>query len=214
MNTIRRQLTRKLLLTVGLLLGAGGFTVYFCARAALQAEFDAALRTKAQALASLTGQKGSGPELDFSDEHMRGFEEEGTDFFELWDAEGRTVERSHSLRDGLLPRRHGTLAKPVFWNLTLPEGQRCRAVGFEFRPQDSEDEPAKDSIPNAVLVVASVRRELDRTLATLQLVLSGGGLLLVAATALVVPRVLRRELKPLQTLAAEAAEVEAFAGAS
>lgn len=209
MKTIRRQLTRKLLLTVGLLLGAGGFAVYFCARAALQAEFDAALRTKAQALASLTGQKGSGPELDFSDEHMRGFEEGGADFFELWDAEGRTVERSRSLRDGRLPHRHGTLAKPVFWNLTLPEGQRCRAVGLEFRPQDSEDEPAKDWIPDAVLVVASVRRELDRTLATLQLVLSGSGLLLLVATALVVPRVLGRELNPLQTLAAEAAGIDA-----
>lgn len=197
MKTIRRQLTRKLLLTVGLLLGAGGFTVYVCARAALQVEFDAALRTKAQALASLTGQKGSGPEMDFSDEHMRGFEEGGADFFELWDAEGRTLERSRSLRDGHLARRHGTLEKPVFWSLTLPEGRRCRAVGFEFRPQNSDDEPAKGSIPDAVLVVASVRRELDRTLATLQLVLAGSGLLLLAATALVVPRVLRRELKPL-----------------
>ena len=209
MKTIRRQLTRKLLLTVGLLLGAGGFTVYVCARAALQVEFDAALRTKAQALASLTGQKGSGPEMDFSDEHMRGFEEGGADFFELWDAEGRTLERSRSLRDGHLARRHGTLEKPVFWSLTLPEGRRCRAVGFEFRPQNSDDEPAKGSIPDAVLVVASVRRELDRTLATLQLVLAGSGLLLLAATALVVPRVLRRELKPLQARAAEAAGIDA-----
>jgi signal transduction histidine kinase len=209
MKTIRRQLTRKLLLTVGVLLGAGGFTVYFCARAALQVEFDAALRAKAQALATLTGQKGSGPEMDFSDEHMRGFEERGAEFFELWDTESRTVERSRSLRDGHLPRRHGTLEKPVFWNLTLPEGQRCRAVGFEFRPQDSDDEAAKGSFPDAVLVVASVRRELDRTLATLQLVLAGSGLLLLAATALVVPRVLRRELKPLQTLAAEAAGIDA-----
>ena len=57
--------------------------------------------------------------------------------------------------------------------------------------------------------MASVRRELDRTLATLQLVLAGSGLLLLAATALVVPRVLRRELKPLQSLAAEAARIDA-----
>jgi len=209
MKTIRRQLTRKLLLTVGLLLGAGGFTVYVCARVALQGGFDAALRAKAQALATLTRQNDSGPEMDFSDEHMRGFEEGGADFFELWDAASRTAERSRSLRDGHLPCRHGTLEKPVFWNLTLPEGRRCRAVGFEFRPQNSEDEPANGSFPEAILVVASVRRELDRTLTTLQVVLAGCGLLLLAATAVVVPRVLRRELKPLQTLAAEAAQIDA-----
>jgi hypothetical protein len=74
MKTIRHQLTRKLLLTVGLLLGAGVFIVYVCARTALQGEFDAALRTKAEALATLTGQKGGRLEMEFSDERMRGFE--------------------------------------------------------------------------------------------------------------------------------------------
>ena len=138
MKTIRRQLTRKLLLTVGLLLGAGCLTVYVCARAALQGEFDAGLRAKAQALATLTEQKGSRLEMDFSDEHMPAFEKGGADFFELWDAEGRTVERSRSLRDGHLPFRHGTLEKPVFWNLKLPEEQGCRAVGFKFRPQHAD----------------------------------------------------------------------------
>jgi signal transduction histidine kinase len=209
MKTIRAKLTRKLLLTAGLLLGAGCVTVYVCARAALQGEFDAGLRAKAQALATLTEQKGSRLEMDFSDEHMPAFEKGGADFFELWDAESRTVERSRSLRDGHLLFRHGTLEKPVFWNLRLPEDQRCRAVGFKFRPQQADGQPANSSPPNAILVVASVRRELDRTLATLQVVLAGCGLLLLAATAVVVPRVLRRELKPLQTLAAKAARIDA-----
>ncbi len=209
MKTIRRELTRKLLLAAGLLLGAGCLTVYFCARAALQSEFDAGLRAKAQALATLTEQKGSRLEMDFSDEHMPAFEKGGADFFELWDAESRTVERSRSLRDGHLPFRHGTLEKPVFWNLKLPEDQRCRATGFKFRPQHAERQPANSPPSDAILVVASLRRELDRTLATLQLVLAGCGLLLLAATAVVVPRVLRREIKPLQTLAAEAAQIDA-----
>lgn len=209
MKTIRQELTRKLLLAAGLLLGAGCVTVYVCARAALQGEFDAGLHAKAQALATLTEQKASRLEMDFSDEHMPAFEKGGADFFELWDAEGRTVERSRSLRDGHLPFRHGTLEKPVFWNLRLPEDQSCRAVGFRFRPQHADRQPTSISPPIATLVVASERRGLDRTLATLQLVLAGCGLLMLAATAVVVPRVLRRELKPLQTLAAEAAQIDA-----
>ena len=209
MRTIRRQLTRKLLLTVGLLLGAVGFIVYMCARAALQGEFDTALRAKAEALATLTGQKGSGLEMDFSDERMRGFEEGGADFFELWEVEGRSVERSRSLREGHLACPHDILEKSVFGNVVLPAGQKGRAVSFRFRPQDSEDQPAGRSVPEAALVVASARRGLDRTLATLQLVLAGSGVLLLLATALVVPRVLRRELKPLEALAAEAAGIDA-----
>ena len=203
MKTIRRQLTRKLLLTVGLLIGAGGLGVYFCARTALLAQFDNALRAKAQAITTLTEQKGRRLEIEFSDEHMRGFEAGGRDFFELWQADGKPVERSRSLRDAHLPLRYGTLEAPLSWNFSLPNGQRSRAVGLKFRPQNADDQTLDAAPAEAILVVASLRRDLDRTLATLQLVLAGSGLLLLGATALVVPRVLRRELTPLQRLADE-----------
>ncbi|MBI4324512.1 MAG: sensor histidine kinase N-terminal domain-containing protein [Chloroflexi bacterium] len=209
MTTIRQQLTRKLQLTVGLLLGAGGLGVYLCARTALLAQFDAALRAKAQAITTLTERKGSLLEIEFSDEHMRGFEAGGRDFFELWQAGEKPVERSRSLRDAHLPLRHGTPEAPLTWNLTLPNGRPGRAVGLKFRPQDSDDQPQEAAPADAILVVACLRHDLDRTLATLQLVLAGSGLLLLMATALVVPRVLRRELTPLQRLAAEAGRIDA-----
>ena len=209
MKTIRRQLTHKLLLTVGLLLVAGGVTVYLCARAALEAQFDAALRARAQAISTLTEQKRGRLEIEFADELMRGFDLRGSDFFELWQAGGQPVERSRSLGDAHLPLRHGDPGTPLYWDLTLPDGRRGRAIGIKFQPQNSEDQ-AKNAAPvEAILAVASLRRELDRTLATLQLVLAGTGLLLLAATALVVPRVLRHELQPLQTLTVEAARIDA-----
>jgi len=209
MKTIRQQLTRKLLLTVGLLIGAGGLGVYFCARTVLLAQFDAALRAKAQALTTLTERKGSRLEIEFSDEHMRGFEAGGRDFFELWQADAKPVERSRSLRDTHLPLRYGTMEAPLAWSLTLSNGQPARAVGLKFRPQNSDDQTQDAAPAEAILVVASLRHDLDRTFAILQLVLAGSGLLLLAATALVVPRVLRRELTPLQRLAAEAARIDA-----
>lgn len=209
MKTIRQQLTRNLLISVGLLLGAAGVTVYFCARTALQRQFDTALQTKAYAIASLTEPKHHRLEIEFSDEHMRGFEQGDDGLFELRETSGRSVERSRSLGDIHIPFRPGTPERPAFWNLALPDGRAFRAVSFRFHPQDSDEDRRESSEMEAILVVASARRTLDRTLATLQLILAGGGLLLLAATAVVVPLVLRRELQPLQTLADEAARIDA-----
>lgn len=210
MSTIRQRLTRRLLLTVGLLLGLGGLTVWLCARAALLAQFDATLRAKAQAIAALTEQKGGRIELELAHETLRGFESRtGPDFFQLWRADGAPVERSRSLGAAKLPRQAGPAHAPVFWNLTLPTGQPGRAVGLRFQPAGGDAKRRATAPVQAILVVASDRRELDRTLTTLALVLTGSGLGLLAATALVVPRVLRRGLAPLQQLADATARIDA-----
>ena len=94
MKTICQQLTRKLLLTLSLLIGAGSLGVFLCARTALLSQFDAALRAKAQAISMLTEQKGSRLKIENSDEDMRAFEAGGRDFFELWQTEGAPSEHS------------------------------------------------------------------------------------------------------------------------
>ena len=206
MKTIRGQLTRKLLLAVVVLVGVGGLAVYFCTRAALLAQFDATLRAKAQAITTLTEQNDGRVKLNFADELMLGFEARGgPDYFQLWQQAGQTVERSRSLGQNELPMLHGPPDEPRFWNLVLPEGRPGRAVGIKYPLQH----PQENAPSEAILVVASVRRHFDHTLATLQIVLAGSGLLLLAATALVVPRVLRRELTPLQRLAADTARIDA-----
>lgn len=209
MKTIRQQLTRKLLLTLGLLIGGGGLAVYGCARTALLAQFDTALRAKAQAITTLVEQKGGRLKIEYSVADLRGYEAGGSDFLEVWQTENKPFERSLSLRDDHLPLRHGPAAAPLIWNLTLPNGRPGRAAGLKFRPwvdgSRHNDAPPTD----AFVVVASDRHDLDRTLATLQFVLSGGGLILLGATILIVPRVLRRELTPLQRLAGEAVRIDA-----
>jgi signal transduction histidine kinase len=207
MRTIRQQLTWKLLLAFGALLGAGGGAVYLSARAALLGQFDTALRAKAEALATLTEGDGSRIKLEFSDEHMPAFEGHGPDFFELWRLDEKTVERSHSLGHAHLPFQYGPADAPRFWNLTLPDGRSGRAIGLRFRTQRSNSN--RSGPVEAILAVASVRQELDHTLATLQLVLAGSGLLVLAATVLAVPRMLAGELKPLQALADHAAHIDA-----
>ena len=61
----------------------------------------------------------------------------------------------------------------------------------------------------AILVVASDRDDLDEALAALALALLGCGAALLAVTIVIVPRLLRRELAPLNELAERAAHVNA-----
>lgn len=216
MKTIRQQLTRKLLSGFALLLGLGGAGIYISTRAALLEEFDDALRAKAMAITSLTKHEKNQIEVEVPGRLMRGFDERvAKDFFEIWDANLVPLERSESLGESNLPCRFGPFKDPEFWNLRLPSGFAGRAVGFVFAPEKDEDEKGDTAVSGAVqLVVASDRRELDETLATLALVLAGSGLLLLMVTGLVVPRVLGRELFPLNQLADQAACISADSLAS
>ncbi len=205
MRSIRQQLTRKLLLGFVVLLSCGGLGVYFSTRAALLKEFNATLRAKANAITSGAEKRGTHIELEFNDQFMREFGRRiATDFYQMWH-DGETLKRSESLAALDLPCRFGTLDKPKFWNLVLPNGARGRAIGFEFAVRDRQSSAQSEMI----LVVASDRRELDRTLGALALVLAGCGTLLLAATTLLVPRLLRRELVPVNELAEQAACINA-----
>jgi signal transduction histidine kinase len=153
--------------------------------------------------------------------------------FQMWRADGTSLKRSESLAGADLPPNYGTLLRPKFWNLTLPSGLSGRAVGFAFEPPPSSIEPRANEGTNRtqairhhpiswfttdktllgpgdiIFVTAVSRQELDETLATLALVLSGCGILLLGITAVVVPQVLRRGFVPLESLAAQAARIDA-----
>ncbi len=210
MTALRSVLTRRLLLAIALLLAAAGAAVYLLARSYLTDQFDAALLSRAQAIATLAEQEDGGVELEFSDEIMDGFtKSEGPHFFQLWKADGTALERSRSLGAHELPPPGFWEAAPLFRNLPLPGAGAVRVVGLKFRPHLPDNRPPRGAEVEVVLAVASVRSDLDRTLRTLLILLAGCGAVLLAATALVVPRVIRRGLTPLQTLADDAARIDA-----
>jgi signal transduction histidine kinase len=206
-NSIRRQLTRELLIAVLLLLGGGLAALYFAAREAAIEQFDDALRAKALAITTMTERSRDRVRLDFSDRFFRGFDDdEADDFFMLWDNADRVVARSESLGDdGVLPLIVGSLEKPRRWNLQLPSGDSGRAIGFRFTPRGGP----RGEEAHVKLVVATERDELDETLWTLFGISSGAAVLLVAATLSIVPRVLRRGLRPLDALGAEVNKIDA-----
>jgi hypothetical protein len=210
MRTIRRQLTWKLLLAFALPLVFGGIAVFLSTRAALLEQFDNALLARALAIVTVTTQKGERVDVDVTDSFMRESDEEDTPgFFQMWHTDGTILKSSAQAPSSVLPSRFGTLDKPKFWNLTLSSRSAGRAIGFKFTPKISKKELSLSAPGEIILVVASNREELNETLTTLAFALLGCDAALLALIVMVVPRLLRRELAPLDALAEQASHINA-----
>ena len=213
MTTIQQALRRKLLVAFAALLALTGIGVYLTTRAALVKQFDATLRAKAIAISLATQQDDGNIVVDVPEGSLRELQgPSGNDLFQLWRPDSVTIVRSRALGDRDLPRRSAAPGLATLWNLSLPSGRAGRAIGMTFEPHlspEDREEHRPAAVPSVSLTVAADRGDLDRTLLTLGLVLSAGGALLMVATTLIVPRVLRRELTPLDRLADQAARIDA-----
>lgn len=207
MRSLRRQLTIGLLLAFALLLGAGGAIVYWAVRESLYGQFDRELRLKALVVVTDTQISGDRVRVRFSDRFLREFDRTvATDFFQVFDEQGETVAKSDSLGDKRLPGKlRGPVDAPVYWNLTLPNGDLGRAIGVAFTPRVRSG----DKTQEITVIVAASRRRLLETLEQLRTVLAGCGLGLLALTGLAVPYLLKRELRPLSDVARRASQIDA-----
>jgi two-component system sensor histidine kinase QseC len=207
MTSIRRQLTRNVLVVALALGGAGFLALFLAARAAVVRQFDLALQAKALAVVTLTEPAPGGVRVRFTDRFFRGFDDRHPrDFFEMWDAANNPLARSESLGGRDIPPAIGLQAKPVRWNMVLPNGRPGRAIGFTFRSKAGAS--ATDG-PETQLVVASDRTELDETLWQWIALASASAAVVLSATLWLIPRVLRRGLQPLDTLGERMASVDA-----
>lgn len=211
MNSIRRQLTRRLLaLTIALLvLGVGGLLGAACF--AVIEQFDLALKAKALAISTVVVVTPEKVTVNFTDRFLHTFDDKvRRDFFQLWAVEnGNEVARSESLKPGeVLPRTDVPRGKTRYSLLTLPTGRPGRSVAMMIRPR-LPGVSKRVQGPEFYLVVASDREDLDETLLLLFGLAAGFAVLLIGATLWVVPRVLRSGLRPIDELGDRAAQIEA-----
>ncbi len=213
MKSIRIQLTLRLLIGSGLLLGLAGTALHWQMRKALTAEFDATLRATTQSLAALTEKKQGAINFEFAGETMPQFERgNGSDIFLLRTTDGREVARSPSLGTAALPMRAGSPEVPDYFDLILSDDRAARCASLRFTPQDGEDgERKSNKVPalEAVLVVGRDRAPLDHALAALR-----AALLVIGASSLTLLAVLvrwgvRSGLVPLDHLGESVAAVNA-----
>jgi signal transduction histidine kinase len=202
MNSLRRQLTRWLLGTLALLVGAALVAIYVVVWDELTDAFDNTLRARAALIAGQLRRERDVAHLEVALEMVRRFGggDKPRHFVELRDREGRVLAQSGSLRDGNLPRFKGDEVR--FGNLKLPTGRPGRSIGMPLL-QDAKGKPEFS------LVLASDREDLDETLGGLLAAVAGAGVGLLAAVWLIVPWVLRRGLRPLGDLGERVARIDA-----
>ena len=211
MKSIRRRLTRELLLVALVLLGGGWVAFFLAARTELIEQFDATLRARALTLTTLAVREGGHLRLEAADRLGRDFSlARPRDFFEIWDAGGAPALRSDSLEGADFHPPASSSNRGVIWDLELPRGRGGRALAVYFQPRIEGERtgPAGDG-GRALLAVAGTREGLDEALTELQAIAAAGGILLLAAILWGVPRVLRRGLRPLDDLARQVSGIGA-----
>jgi two-component system sensor histidine kinase QseC len=226
MNSIRRHLTSRLLIAFALLLSAGGAAIYFSEQLSLYRELDTQLKFKALAMAVFTkpGRNEVEVELPRRAEPLPGGAELAAHFV-LYSTNREVLAASPSLQKFPFPPRFGSLDVPLCWNVTLPDGTPGRAIGLQFvakppppKPRAKTDDKAKDkdkepkpavSPVGVGLVMIGSRAQVDEQLERLRWILLGAGSVVLLATVLLVPRLLRQGLMPLDDLANRANRIDA-----
>ncbi len=210
MISIRRQLTRELLIAFFVLLGGALAALYFAARDELIEQFDDALRAKAAAISSLAFLDDDRVRLDVSDQLFRSFgKNDASDYFEIWRGSGAVAQRSESLQGADLEPTDKKAVFPHIRNLALPHGRPGRAVTIVFTPDQEGDHHAHGPREKLTLTVASASEPLEEALTELVTIGAVCGVLGLGATVWLVSRVLRRGLQPLAQLAEKAAQINA-----
>lgn len=239
-RSLQSRLLLGLALGTSLVLVAAGLALYGLIRAELISEFDAGLAGEALALATLVEEERGQIKSEMGEHEVAKFQLEGRPiYFQVWDREGKPIERSAGLGSARLPRFGGTPEKPQFRAVVLPGGRAGRVVGFRFTPhRDGEEDRGRGSPlagtaaemrrasgassaagvgsirpPDAPVTFVAARdtAPLEHTLQRIEWLLSAvfGGA--VAASLLVTAPIVRVGLRPLQRISHRIASLDTCA---
>jgi signal transduction histidine kinase len=213
-------MTQTLVAALLVLLAASGAALYEFVRGALTRQFDEGLLAKGRALGALLRPAENGKvEFDFTDNTMPEFARPASgEYFELWRPDGTIVDRSESLQHANLPLTPQAAENPRFLDVRLPLNRDGRAVMLEVSPTVELDEIHTATAPlppqthdTYILTLARDREGLNHTLTIIEVAGVGGIGLLALAFAILVPWVIRRNLRPLETIASQAGRIDAGA---
>lgn len=235
MKSIRYSMIAYVLAGGGLLLVLGAIILNARIGRVLDAQFDAALISKAGVLATLVGvapEEPAGVDFHFGDEFMPEFEASiGTEYFQLRFDDGRLLENSNRMGDADFGYQQGPDTDHIVRDVVLPDGRAGRAVEFDFIPQnDGEDygpwisdsdhevvagisSEAQDFVerfPEAgmTLVYARSREELDLDLALVRWTTVGVNVAILLGLALVLVRAGHMVTQPIEQICHELGAID------
>jgi len=210
-KTIRQRLTRRLFWSTVFILAVAGVVIYITARGALSREFDRALMAKAATIAALVQYKDGKIVVENPEKFIVGLDKRiATDFFQISIGFRQAVMRSETLGNSDLRGKSWSSPKwPQISNITLLNGHPARLAGAMLRPEDDKEGPAAKVGDTIYIDFASDVRGLNWQLTWLAVLMAIYGVLLLSATVRTFPRLLKKELQPLEQLADQAQHITA-----
>ena len=216
MRSLQREIIVRVLLAMLATLVVSGAGLYIYARFALIREFDLGTAAKARTLAALVEIDPHGAlEVEFTAESLPEYYSKAPDrFFELRRADGSVLARSPSLNGRTLLPTEAVLEPHEGFDLDLPNGRPGRAtiVRFQAWPEPAKPGVARQfpaDLEDFTLVLARDRGELNRTLRLLLTAMLFAGVALEGMTVAAIVFVVRRGLRPVQTVATRTASIDA-----
>lgn len=221
MTSIKRRPSLWLLGGLAVLWCAAGAGVYLSVRHSLHKSLDAALAVDAR-LARFTTRvdttdddnapRGRGMRLQdrLADYH----DPQGGSYFQTWNSDGETIERSSSLGDMQLPALAVSGTDPVFTSGTLANDRPVRMMAFRTAASAAKGpgkgkgkgRPGSDS---NLIVLAKDSAAAQQTLNSVLGGIGITGLLAACGTIFLVSIALRHGLRPLQILGEQTRSIDA-----
>jgi len=210
--SIRRALLIRCGLGVGVLLVTLSLVVYNHVEKSLARELNRTVRGTASLLADQIELENGAIIHEWLEGMRPNAVLPGGELFEFWDETRGTSVRSPGLNEKDLPRFTGPDGVPEFRSIQLPDGSQARALGLRVYPFVLPEEVEKmkqrgtvvdpKSFPH-VLVVAHSAAPNIRTLEGLASVLVVGNLCVLGLGYLLIDRVVRATLRPIEDLASQ-----------
>jgi Two-component sensor kinase N-terminal len=221
-RSLRSQLTLTLVPVFGVVLVLAATLFSQQIKEELEQTLDARLRTLSATMESLLAVERTHVELHFSDQMLPQFSADlRPEYFQIWHADGRVLERSSSLRRQDLLKEN---ALPISFprrlqiaNLRLPNGEAGRILVIRFHPQlgDSwgtsahvraqnfKDQTGEQAKPLMIVAVACERGAIDQSILWLRIALAMGVAAVMVLLSLLTWWITGRALAPVRDVAAQ-----------
>ena len=210
-SSLRTRLVIGIVGGMVLLLTAFSLTVYILIQRALVNQFDAALLSTAQILASSIEIDANNIDLEDVQQIPEFNDPKHQTYYQIWEQDGTVMARSPFLGTNDLPRLEASLNTAVFKVLNARNDPPQRAVGLKFLPRSeignekNSQQSANDKI--LTLTVARGAGGLYSQLSLLRWLLFTASAVTIALSVLIAAFVVRQGLSPLHSIASEIAAV-------
>lgn len=208
MTSIRGRLALALTVALALLLGAGGWVLYATMKRGLEERHRKEVEAEAIAVARCVNFENGAIELILPETLVTEFSRaDGPAYYEIVDADGRALAASPSL-GGRRIRADGRRPEGgEFARLPLPDGRSGLVAIVQVEPE-TEDEHAVAAHGPLFAIVADAEGDVIETLGHLRTTILVVVLASILGVVGIVNWALRRELKPLERMAAEAQRID------